>query len=278
MSGSAIHPHSTAAEVSAQIHSLPRAGSLVFGRRQYFPMLQITLLGGWCYPHHWTRSRRSTEQCHWGNAKSWLGNEPQENSENYHRSKIWKDYLAGTLQNDAQISFEQIILYIAETQSRNTENYWSVMVSEAIYTIFGPDMKIIIQYNKEKKRSGGNGAFLHSHRPIKTKRKQEKTGQIVLGNNSGPLLWAQQVSLYEQLTQEENGCFTDWSSRNVKEKLQWKATSFEMAEQTFLTYQRKRGASNMLNQWMYLWCWKNNQLKKSFFWLLGSIQRFHIVL
>lgn len=41
-------------------------------------------------------------------------------------------------------SAEQIILYIAEMQSRNTENYWSVMVSEAIYTIFGPDMKIII--------------------------------------------------------------------------------------------------------------------------------------
>lgn len=48
-------------------------------------------------------------------------------------------------------SAEQIILYIAETQSRNTENYWYMMVSEAIYTMFGPAMKIIIQYNKKKK-------------------------------------------------------------------------------------------------------------------------------
>lgn len=46
-------------------------------------------------------------------------------------------------------SAEQIILYIAETQSRNTENYWYMMVSEAIYTMFGPAMKIIIQYNKK---------------------------------------------------------------------------------------------------------------------------------
>lgn len=94
-------------------------------------------------------------------------------------------------------SAEQIILYIAETQSRNTENYWYMMVSEAIYTMFGPAMKIIIQYNK-KKKSSGNGAFLHLHLPAKTKRKQEKTGQIDLGNNSMPLLWAQQFPQYEQ--------------------------------------------------------------------------------
>lgn len=41
-------------------------------------------------------------------------------------------------------SVEQIILHTAEMQSRNTENSWSVMVLDAIYTIFEPHMKIII--------------------------------------------------------------------------------------------------------------------------------------
>lgn len=36
---------------------------------------------------------------------------------------------------------------------------------------------------------------------------QEKTGQIALGNNM-PLLWAQQLPPYEQLTQEENVSLT----------------------------------------------------------------------
>lgn len=64
-----------------------------------------------------------------------------------------------------------------------------------------------------------------------------------------PPSWAQQAPPYEQLTQEQkqNVWFTDGSPKYVKEKLQWKAAAFEMAGQTFLTYQRKRGTANMSN-------------------------------
>jgi len=82
---------------------------------------------------------------------------------------------------------------------------------------------------------------------------QEKTAQLALGIDSAspppclPPSCTQHVPPYEQLTQEQNVWFSDGSARYVKEKLQWKAATFETAGQTFLTYQGKGGAANTSN-------------------------------